>query len=236
MFTGTVSFLLQTRDVPDSVQPVLPAGNCVTGEYQNQPVLGCRFRYSQTAAVDRPRPAATQAASGVFVYLYYSLTNTSVWACQTYTPTPPLAKDTALGRPTSKYRTSQYLWRINTGTDTGVKSPTGTPLLQTHILKIYHILNKLKSVINTSMNGGKHSFTFYEMGFLYSCRWRHLMTEYCSACISNWLMISRALVVLPYQCILIYLHNKYLCESHYWGWSLRTATKRLCMVCQHRLI
>jgi len=57
------------------------------------------------AAVDRPRPTATQAASGIFVYLHYRLTNKSVRARRTYTLTLPytltllLAEHMVLSRP-----------------------------------------------------------------------------------------------------------------------------------------
>jgi len=53
----------------------------------------------------RHRPLSTDHVrrqhKHVFVHLYKCLTNTSVQARQIYTPTLPLAKDMALGRPTS---------------------------------------------------------------------------------------------------------------------------------------
>jgi len=50
------------RDVPDSGQPVLPAGNCVSGEYW--PVLGCLFRYYANGR-RRPTAAVCGNTSGV---------------------------------------------------------------------------------------------------------------------------------------------------------------------------
>jgi len=37
---------ISARDCDDSGQLVLPARNCVTGEYRYGPVLGCRFLYT----------------------------------------------------------------------------------------------------------------------------------------------------------------------------------------------
>jgi len=50
--------------------------NCFTGEYRYRLVIGCRFRYFAKGRLT----AAGGNTSGVFVYLYLCLTNTSVWA------------------------------------------------------------------------------------------------------------------------------------------------------------
>jgi len=109
----TSNCYLPVRDVPDSGWPVLPTGNCITSEYWYWPVLRVLIPISRKR-LRRPTVAVGNTL-GVSVYLYQCLTNTSVRAIQTHTPTLPPVKDTALGRPVSKYQfstgTGRYLYR-----------------------------------------------------------------------------------------------------------------------------
>jgi len=60
VYIDTFFSCMVVRDVPDSGWPVLPAGNCVT---VSTGIKGDDSDILQTAAIDRPRPVATQAAS-----------------------------------------------------------------------------------------------------------------------------------------------------------------------------